>query len=214
MSETITILSIDDDREICSTLSLLFQYQGWLPISAYNVRDGLEQFKIHRPDMVLIDYHMPGANGVEGVRRLRQLSTTVPIIVFTINEDQNIADAFLEAGANDFAIKPIRAPDLISRINLHLRLLKQAKKQESTLPKGMSACTLELIQNCLNHAQKPMTAQDIASNTGLSHQTAYRYLQYMLRADMLKMEFIYGKMGRPRQFFLPYGSNAPDSMTH
>ena len=56
---------------------------------------------------------------------LRALSHTVPIIVFTIDESQEVADQFLQAGASDFALKPIKAPDIISRIKLHLRLLER-----------------------------------------------------------------------------------------
>ena len=51
---------------------------------------------------------MPGINGVEGVQMLRALSHTVPIIVFTIDESQEVADQFLQAGASDFALKPIK----------------------------------------------------------------------------------------------------------
>lgn len=201
MSDPITILTIDDDRDICATLAALFQYQGWQTIAAHNVSSGLALFKAHHPNLVLIDYHMPGVNGVEGVRRLRRISTTVPIIVFTINEDQAVADTFLEAGASDFAIKPVRALDLISRIKLHLQLLHQTADDSQTLPKGMSSATLHLIQNCLSQAQAPMTAQEIAAQTGLSNQTAYRYLQYMLQTKLLEMDSIYGKLGRPRQVF-------------
>lgn len=201
MTNPITILTIDDDRDICATLAALFQYQGWHTIAAHNVSSGLAMFKAHQPDLVLIDYHMPGVNGVEGVRRLRRISSTVPIIVFTINEDQAIADTFLEAGASDFAIKPVRAPDLISRIKLHLQLLSQSGNETLSLPKGMSSATLHLIQQCLSQASQPMTAQEIAQDTGLSNQTAYRYLQYMLQTGLLEMDSIYGKLGRPRQMF-------------
>ena len=64
---------------------------------------------------------------------LRALSHTVPIIVFTIDESQEVADQFLQAGASDFALKPIKAPDIISRIKLHLRLLEREhpKKKSS-----------------------------------------------------------------------------------
>ena len=106
MERKITILSIDDEENIRFALGELFHFQGWEACSAPNVKKGLEQFRLHKPDIVLIDYHMPGINGVEGVQMLRALSHTVPIIVFTIDESQEVADQFLQAGASDFALKP------------------------------------------------------------------------------------------------------------
>ena len=96
MERKITILSIDDEENIRFALGELFHFQGWEACSAPNVKKGLEQFRLHKPDIVLIDYHMPGINGVEGVQMLRALSHTVPIIVFTIDESQEVADQFLQ----------------------------------------------------------------------------------------------------------------------
>ena len=74
MERKITILSIDDEENIRFALGELFHFQGWEACSAPNVKKGLEQFRLHKPDIVLIDYHMPGINGVEGVQMLRALS--------------------------------------------------------------------------------------------------------------------------------------------
>ena len=63
---------------------------------------------------------------------LRALSHTVPIIVFTIDESQEVADQFLQAGASDFALKPIKAPDIISRIKLHLRPFRTRASKTGT----------------------------------------------------------------------------------
>ena len=109
MERKITILSIDDEENIRFALGELFHFQGWEACSAPNVKKGLEQFRLHKPDIVLIDYHMPGINGVEGVQMLRALSHTVPIIVFTIDESQEVADQFLQAGRYRTA-RPVPVP--------------------------------------------------------------------------------------------------------
>ncbi|MFR1635041.1 MAG: response regulator [Oscillospiraceae bacterium] len=110
MKENVTILSIDDDPQICFALGELFKFQGWRAVSASDVASGLEAFRRYSPDIVLIDYHMPGVSGIEGVKLLRRQSSSVPIIVFTIDESQTVADTFLAAGASDFALKPIKTP--------------------------------------------------------------------------------------------------------
>ena len=147
------ILSIDDDEAIRYALQAVFDYEGWESYFAADVEAGITAFKQHRPDIVLIDYHMPKINGITGVKMLRQLSADVPIIVFTIDESLDVANSFLEAGATDFALKPIKAPDLISRINLHKRLLDSSRAlaaAQPAHPKGIQPATLKLVESVLS----------------------------------------------------------------
>ena len=203
MKNDTAILVIDDDEQICFALGELFKFQGWKPYSAYDVESGLNEFKVRQPDIVLIDYHLPRINGVEGVKRLRRLSLDVPILVFTVDESQEVADTFLEAGATDFALKPIKAPDIISRIKLHLRLLQQGKREsrEPALAKGLAQGTLKLIHDFLEQQNDYLTANDIAEGTGLAYQTVYRYLQHPTAEKRVEMVSIYGKVGRPKQVY-------------
>ena len=199
MKKEISILCIDDDEQICYALEALFRLQGWNTVSAGSVEQGLEIFRALRPDLVLTDYHMPHINGVDGVKLLRRLDPSVPIIVFTIDESQAVADAFLEAGASDFALKPIKAPDIISRIKLHLRLLE--RESGAGLSKGMSPATLALIEDCLSAHDDLLTANQIAHATGLAYQTVFRYLQHLVNEGRVEMRSNYGKVGRPKQTY-------------
>ncbi len=202
MSNITDILCIDDDEEICFALKTLFSTQSWNTAVSYDVTDALRKFKRLNPRVVLIDYHMPGINGVEGVRMLRRLSAAVPIIVFTIDESQAVADAFMEAGASDFALKPIKAPDIVSRIKLHLRLARQqAAPYQVNYAKGISNATMDLILEYLRRCTQPVTANEIAGATGLAYQTVYRYLQHMTQQKLVAMDSVYGKVGRPKQLY-------------
>lgn len=198
--QNVTILCIDDEEDICFALKTLFRTQGWNTAAACDVSAGVKLFTQLRPTIVLIDYHMPGINGVEGVRMLRRLSATVPIIVFTIDECQRVADEFLAAGASDFALKPIKAPDIISRVRLHLRLLEQ-QNIDISFAKGISHGTLELILHYLRQCEAPVTANDISRETGLAYQTVFRYLQHMTQQKLVDVESVYGKVGRPKQMY-------------
>ncbi len=204
MNQTPVILCIDDDDEICFALKALFKLQKWQGLSANNMAQALQKFRSNQPDIVLIDYHMPKINGIDGVRMLRKLSADVPIIVFTIDESQQVADAFLEAGASDFALKPIKAPDIVSRIKLHLQLLDwESKKLENApqLAKGLSQGTMDLIVTFLRAQQDYVTANEIAEGTGLAYQTVFRYLQYMVQEALVEQVNTYGKVGRPKQSY-------------
>ncbi|MEG1774351.1 MAG: response regulator [Oscillospiraceae bacterium] len=198
------ILSIDDDEEIRYALRAVFEYQGWEALMAADVEEGIALFRRKRPDLVLMDYHLPRINGIEGVRMLRALDAEVPIIVFTIDENQSVADQFIEAGASDFALKPIKAPDIISRIHLHVRLMESAKRkpvEENRSAKGIGAATLELIENCLRQTDDFVSVDYLTEHTGLAYQTTYRYLQYLASLDRVEVNQTYGKVGRPKQSY-------------
>lgn len=200
------ILMIDDDEQILFALRAVFQFQGWQSVSAKDVPSGLELFQSQQPDLVLIDYHLPRINGVRGVEMIRELDAEVPIIVFTIDESQEVANRFIEAGASDFALKPIKVPDIISRIRLHIRLmestrrLKKSREEDRSMPaKGIGSATLELIEDAFGDEGEFLTVEMISERTGLAYQTTYRYLQHMVTQNRIEVSQSYGKVGRPKQ---------------
>ena len=210
MSERdIKILMIDDEEQILFALRAVFQFQGWDSISARDVPTGLELFRTQYPDLILIDYHLPQINGIKGVQMIREIDPEIPIIVFTIDESQEVANRFLEAGASDFALKPIKAPDIISRIRLHIRLLDSNRRLKANLQtedrstahsaKGIGASTLELIESVMSESSDFLTVETISQRTGLAYQTTYRYLQHMHTQGRVEVQQSYGKVGRPKQ---------------
>lgn len=203
----IKILIIDDDGDIRYTISEICRYGGWEPLLASNGMEGLESFKVHRPDLVMVDYHMPVRDGLETVGQIRQLDHGVPILVLTVDERQEIADRFLDQGATDFALKPIKAPDLIARIrvNLQIGLLQQQKKQQQEdffVTKGISSSTLTIIEDFLKKQQQPLTIEEINKQVNLAYQTVHRYLMFLVEEDKAVSECDYGKVGRPRNRYM------------
>ena len=202
----IKILTIDDDEAILCALKAVIESQGWTALIAPGIREAADIFKKEKPDLILIDYHMPEINGVQGVKYFRQLDLELPIIVFTIDEDQETADMFLEAGATDFATKPIKAPDIISRIRLHIRLLESRRAEEKKVveafaAKGIGFSTMELITDTLTREKRYMMVEEIAEKTGLAYQTIYRYLQHLTSEGKVDVKSTYGKKGRPKQSY-------------
>lgn len=201
------ILMIDDDEQTLSALGALFQSQGWTPICTKDVLTGLERFRAELPALVLIEYHLPEINGMKGVELLRELDSDVPIICFTDDESQDVANRFFAAGVSDFALKPIKAPDMISRIRLHIKLLESNNllndkaKVQPHVPKakGIGAVTLELIHSAFRTNAEYLTVETIAERTGLAYQTTYRYLQHMASQEQIEVCQNYGKVGRPKQ---------------
>ena len=201
------ILVIDDEEDIRAALKSIFEYQGWRVFTASRVRQGVELLRSQRPDIIIIDYHMPEINGILGVKMIRNVDENVPVVVLTIDEDQEVADSFLAAGANDFALKPIKTLDIISRIKLHIQLMNQ-RPQKAETHKGIGAPTLYLISQCLKKSGEFLTAEEISQQVGLAYPTTYRYLQHLLEQGVVEVQTTYGKVGRPKQRYRLYDAGS------
>lgn len=195
------VLTIDDSKDILFAINAICEYEGWEAIAAKDAELGIELFKKYKPDIVLVDYHMPGINGVETVRMLRRIDRKVPVIVLTVEEKSEIAEEFMKVGASDYALKPIKALDLISRMKVHLRLQQSygsGKTNEEDMKKGISRDTLEIISEYLNRQKQMVTIKEISTETGLAYQTVHRYLQYMIDSGKVEVKLDYGRQGRPQ----------------
>ncbi|MEA4846463.1 MAG: response regulator, partial [Clostridiaceae bacterium] len=116
------IVIIDDEQDILYTIKEICLYGGWKAATALNGRQGYELCTQYRPSLVMVDYHMPDWDGLTTVKKIRQMDNEISILVLTVDERQEIAEKFIAAGATDFAVKPIKSPDLISRIKINLKI--------------------------------------------------------------------------------------------
>ncbi|MHB1405297.1 MAG: response regulator [Desulfitobacteriaceae bacterium] len=200
------ILIMDDDQSLRYMLSEIFTFVGWNPAAYPNGREGIKGFLNHGADIILVDYHMPEIDGLETVRLIREQDQQVPILVLTVDERQEIADRFLDEGATDFALKPVKAPDLIARVQLHKRLLDMTKTVQATpkiqyevfVTKGISKSTLSYIERYLAASEEPSTVEEISQELGLATPTVYRYLTYLVLNGKVQPIPSYQKMGRPK----------------
>ncbi|RRN69542.1 response regulator [Peribacillus simplex] len=204
------ILVIDDDASIQYMLSEICEFAGWNVDTANNGKEGLNVFAEKGADVVLVDYHMPEMDGIKTVGELRTLNADVPILVLTVDERQEIADRFLEAGATDFALKPVKAPDLISRIQLHARLAKltqsatqqkSSEKKDVFVTKGISKRTLYHISDFLHSNREPFSVDTISKEVGLAYPTVYRYIMHLLDEGKVEIIVSYQKIGRPKNLY-------------
>lgn len=193
-----TVLVIDDNEDIRYTISEICAFSGWNVIEAKTGKEGVNQFKREHIDIVLVDYHMPNWDGLKTVSELRKVDGLAPIIVLTVDERQEVADRFLNAGATDFALKPIKAPDLISRIHLNLKVARLQKDQSDVyVDKGIRPETLNFIKNNLNK-DEPLTIDEIQKTLPFAYQTVHRYLNYLVENGDAEVISLYGKVGRPK----------------
>ncbi|MER3406572.1 MAG: DNA-binding response regulator [Chloroflexota bacterium] len=120
MEQQVTILLVDDDELLCESLALLLRQQGYRVLTAPTGAAALEQLRLHRPDLLVLDVGLPDLNGIELCRRLRQRSG-VPVIFLTAYRHETEKVLGLEVGGDDYITKPFSSAELIARTRAILR---------------------------------------------------------------------------------------------
>ena len=114
------VLVVDDDAALAEMLSIVLRNEGYEPIWCAYGDKALAIFRESRPDLVLLDLMLPGRDGVDVCRDIRQ-DSGVPIIMLTAKTDTIDIVEGLEAGADDYVSKPFKAKELVARIKTRLR---------------------------------------------------------------------------------------------
>ena len=114
------ILIVDDEPQIRRVLLTTLTSQGYSVAEARTGDEALEQVRADRPDLIRLDGNMPGRSGLETCREIRATSD-IPIIVLTVRNMERDKVQALDAGADDYVVKPFGAEELMARIRAALR---------------------------------------------------------------------------------------------
>jgi two-component system KDP operon response regulator KdpE len=124
------VLVIDDEPQIRRALRVGLERNGYVVTLAANGEEGLDSAALHPPDIVILDLAMPGIQGLEVCRQLREWSK-VPIIVLSVRENESDKIAALDAGADDYLTKPFSLDELLARMRAVLRRVGNDAESES-----------------------------------------------------------------------------------
>lgn len=119
------ILIIEDHRDMRLILVKYLDENGFNPIGAETAEDGLQLFHDQPPDLVLMDLMLPGMSGLDAVRSIKKEqreNSYIPVIIITAKNDIDDIVEGLDAGADDYVVKPFHFDELIARIKTALRL--------------------------------------------------------------------------------------------
>ncbi len=132
MTTKIKIVIADDEEDITELLSYSLRKEGYEVIVAHNGKDALAQVLQHLPSLILLDVMMPIMSGLETCAAIRAnaLAQHIPIMLITARAEDYSQIAGLEAGADDYVIKPIKPHVLLSRIQA---LLRRTNRIEDTI---------------------------------------------------------------------------------
>jgi DNA-binding response OmpR family regulator len=137
------ILVVDDDVALTKTIERILVDAGYSVILAHTAEDGLRLGLTQRPDLALLDIMVPNMGGWEVCQRLRG-SSDIPIIFLTaLGNVENVVRG-LEMGADDYMVKPFKQPEILARIQAHLRRRQPASERQQKHQFGDGALSIDL----------------------------------------------------------------------
>jgi phosphate regulon transcriptional regulator PhoB len=136
-----TVLIIEDEKNIAELVKYNLQQEGFLVLHSNRGDSGLEQARKSKPDLIVLDLMLPGLDGIEICKILKQNEKTagVPIIMLTAKAQESDRIVGLELGADDYVTKPFSPRELVARVKA---VLRRGKEKPSDKP--LKAGTLEL----------------------------------------------------------------------
>ena len=171
-----TILVAEDEPRISSFLAKGLSANGYAPMIAETGQDALEFAERYPFDLLLLDIGLPGVDGFEVLRRVRERDPVTPIIMLTARTGVEDIVAGLDGGANDYLPKPFRVDELLARIRSSLRdastvlshgdLSLDLRARTATIATGvveLSAREFSLAEEFLRHPGEPLSREHLLS---------------------------------------------------
>ncbi len=146
------ILIIDDEPQMCRALRAMLQPHGYQVQTVQTGQEGLDAAAAERPDLVILDLGLPDMDGREVCVRLRGWSQ-VPVIVLSVADDEATKVEALDAGADDYLVKPFGAGELLARI----RAARRRAREEVAAPVIESGdLRIDLARHRVSLADRPI----------------------------------------------------------
>jgi len=212
------ILIIEDDEAIIKVLHRVLSYEGYEIFKALNGQQGLNSARENRPDLVILDVMLPGMDGLEVCRRLR-LGGSIPILMLTAKDTIQDRVTGLDAGADDYLVKPFEVEELLARLRALLRRTKSDRQPVLTFADltldtntrqahrkareiNLTATEYDLIELFLHHPRQVLTREVIFDRVwGYDFGGESNVLDVYIRYLRQKLE----EAGEPRLIFTVRG---------
>jgi two-component system, OmpR family, response regulator MprA len=124
-----TILIVDDHQKVVDMLHRTLIYEGYEVLVAMNGQEALSLAQAHRPDMIILDWLMPGIDGIEVARRVSK-ADRIPILMLTAKDAVEDRIHGLDSGADDYLVKPFELGELLARIRAVLRRAETVNEEK------------------------------------------------------------------------------------
>lgn len=150
------ILIVEDEAKIARFIELELTHEGYETEKAFDGRSGLDMALENHCDLMLLDVMLPGLNGLELLRRLRNEGSSLPVILLTARDSVMDKVTGLDMGADDYITKPFAIEELLARIRAVLRKKERpAEKMQTILRCG--ALVLDPARHTVSYGGMPVT---------------------------------------------------------
>lgn len=216
----IRVLVVDDDFMVAKVHSgFVGKAEGFEVCGvAHSPEAAVEAVRALRPDLVLLDVHLPGASGLDLISAFRESVPDVDVLVITSEREVASVQKALRSGVVHYLIKPFKFSVLNARLEQYrttrqsLSAAEEAEQAavdkafgvsgaEADLPKGLSRVTLDLVESTLRGVEGPVSATDMSERSGMSRSSARRYLEYLAGIGRVEVSLDYGNVGRPERLY-------------
>lgn len=203
---TAHILVVEDEVKLAHFIELELSYEGYRVSVVNDGVDGLTAARELNPDLVVLDWLLPSLSGLEICRRLRATGNKVPVILLTAKDDVSDRVAGLDAGADDYVVKPFSVEELLARVRAHLRRagedsadvlqfedLSLNRQTREVFRDGraieLTAKEFDLLEYLLSHARQVITRDRILEEVwGYDFMGDSNIIEVYIRYLRLKLE--------------------------
>jgi DNA-binding response OmpR family regulator len=200
------ILLVEDEVKLARFIELELGSEGYRVSVAHDGMSGLSLARELAPDLAILDWMVPGLTGVELCRRLRSTGSKIPVILLTAKDEVGDRVAGLDAGADDYLVKPFSIEELLARIRAHLRRTQAAdedvlqfedlslNKRTREVIRGersieLTAKEFDLLQYLMSHPRQVFTREQIVENVwGYDFLGDSNIIEVYVRYLRLKLE--------------------------
>ncbi|MFF4156059.1 response regulator transcription factor [Streptomyces sp. NPDC001678] len=148
------ILIVDDEPAVREALRRSLAFEGYATELAVDGLDAVERVAAHQPDMIVLDVLMPRMDGLTAARRMRASGVTVPILMLTARDTVGDRVTGLDAGADDYLVKPFELDELLARIRA---LLRRSSYATTAAPADADSQTLSFGELRMDLATREVT---------------------------------------------------------
>ncbi|WP_445505922.1 winged helix-turn-helix domain-containing protein [Niallia sp. 03190] len=125
------VLVIEDNESVCSMLEMFFEKDHFEGVFIHNGLDGYQHFLTNKYDLIVLDWMLPGMDGITVCRKIREVNKEIPIIMLTAKDSESDQVLGLEMGADDYVTKPFSPLALIARMKAIARRLNKSDGDET-----------------------------------------------------------------------------------
>ena len=180
-----TVLVIDDEPELVKLLDYNLTKAGYLVLTAKDGESGLAAARRHTPDVIILDVMMPGLDGWEVCKRLRQdpATSALPILMLTAKADEGDRVLGLELGADDYVTKPFGVRELLARVKALLRRAEASASSPEVIKAGK--IVIDSSRRTVTASGKPVALT--ATEFNLLKSLAEKEGRVISREDLLSL---------------------------